>query len=1109
MASVSPTDLLKIISGFKKKSTPDTINENRSNKILSNLIEAEKGEVVVTYDPNESDYPKVFYIGGKYHSQGGTKLDIPDGSFIFSNSKDLSIKDKEVLSLFGESKPKTPAEIAKKYLFNDSTETMSNDKSDTYAKNRALNDIDNKMGMLAILGTIQEKMKGNDVPIFAKNYFITKGIDIDSIGKENKEQEGNVPKAVHGLDVNPNDNVPNNEWINRIIRNPEILDKLGVRPDVNSPTTQETEDALLQNFANNFANNFFNPDNQVTDKFGTHPANTVSEPDAKRIAETQKAGEQLNANKELNSYQKSVLEDPMGEAVSNFFNSLAHPKRTLQNIVKGLPKDININGGISLLQSLRNQAGIASSLQQMQSNINYSENNPINSDTTNIARMAIDRGDYVKAGSQYGDFRPDYQNPQSNFTIYQTPLYNLGYNMPAYVPMFKEGGETNDPNNNNPNNNAKIIAEKVFNEMQKYKLIPSNIKFESIKEDSEFKNILDGYNSISNITNNNEDFNNIMTNLQSGIKIKLPNVANYNNNLSKSYENTIKDKLKEAYSSLNPNQFRDLMFATSVSRYFNKKYNSKDQDKWNTSNDKNINNKRNTLEESVLKAVFGESNSDLINKFKINDPTYESTGLSYAPLSATYQGLFNIVNSSNKSLNENLNVDAFTGSKTGFNYIKDFSKLQSNRPSAAPQPAQQQQQPQVKYKETENPKVTPAPAPQLSEDNKKQLEDKINEMQNRNLLDEGFYKQDINNIMNAFGNIVSIKKYMPASFGWDPIIDRPVFYSPERQLQAAQQSANLSQKAIGSILPGGMAAAAMSGISGGLSEQTANIIAQTQNTNLGIANQYRQELQGLANQAAMQRAGQLQNLYNSAVIANQNYDNSLRDAITKYVGVYNKALQNKADRSVANKVYLFGSPFYIDNEGSIQFDERFAANIKPEYNDKARNLALFIQFGKQYGLSDEQIGKIVSDQFEKDPTLIDRIGQYMSTSTGSQALPSDVQKEADGTFIQNQQPSNSTINQSNNNQQNNQNNNTQNTQNNTQTSGSSFNIFNNKTSPIGNKQPSLHDIIDMTLNRKTHNLFESIFPPFNFNSFGNTQKKEGGEIGGKLLERMIKYLNKK
>ncbi len=1051
MASVSPTDLLKIISGFKKKSTPDTINENRSNKILSNLIEAEKGEVVVTYDPNESDYPKVFYIGGKYHSQGGTKLDIPDGSFIFSNSKDLSIKDKEVLSLFGESKPKTPAEIAKKYLFNDSTETMSNDKSDTYAKNRALNDIDNKMGMLAILGTIQEKMKGNDVPIFAKNYFITKGIDIDSIGKENKEQEGNVPKAAYGLDVNPNDNVPNNEWINRIIRNPEILDKLVVRPDVNSPTTQETEDALLQNFANNFA------------------------------------------NKELNSYQKSVLEDPMGKAVSNFFNSLAHPKQTLQNIVKGLPKDINIKGGINLLQSLRNQAGIASSLQQMESNINYSKNNPINSDTTNIARMATDRGDYVKAGSQYGDFRPDYQNPQSNFMIYQTPLYNLGYNMPAYVPMFKEGGETNDPNNNNPNNNAsgkspEDIARDVFNKMRDKGLI-SGITFEDFKKqnEAEFQDLLKSYDQIKTI-----DFGNIIN----GLEINKPKPF-----AGTKYDSDVKNKLSEFAKEYNE-QLPNLLFAANVSRYFNNKYNSINKEKWDSSKDANINQKRQALEEAVIEAV----NPDLKNTLHLSQ--YAGKGLGYAPLSAFFQAAYNIAGG--KKSGNNLDVDAFTGQNTGFNYIKDFSKLQSTpQPSAAPQPAQQQQQPQVKYNETENPKVTPVPAPQLSEDNKKQLEDKIKEMQNRNLLDEGFYKQDINNIMNAFGNIVSIKKYMPASFGWDPIIDRPVFYSPERQLQAAQQSANLSQKAIGSILPGGMAAAAMSGISGGLSEQTANIIAQTQNTNLGIANQYRQELQNLANQAAMQRAGQLQNLYNNAVIANQNYDNSLRDAITKYVGVYNKALQNKADRSVANKVYLFGSPFYIDNEGSIQFDERFAANIKPEYNDKARNLALFIQFGKQYGLSDEQIGKIVSDQFEKDPTLIDRIGQYMSTTTGSQALPSDVQKEADSTFIQNQQPGNNTNNQSNNNQQNNQNNNTQNSQNNTQTSGSSSNIFNNKSFQNGIKPLSLQDVINMSLNRKTHNPFESIFPPFNFNSFGNTQKKEGGEIGGKLLERMIKYLNKK
>ena len=51
-------------------------------------IEVERGEVVVG-DTNQDGFLELFTFGGKPHSQGGTPVDVPPGSFIYSNTRKL------------------------------------------------------------------------------------------------------------------------------------------------------------------------------------------------------------------------------------------------------------------------------------------------------------------------------------------------------------------------------------------------------------------------------------------------------------------------------------------------------------------------------------------------------------------------------------------------------------------------------------------------------------------------------------------------------------------------------------------------------------------------------------------------------------------------------------------------------------------------------------------------------------------------------------------------------------------------------------------------------------------------------------------------------------
>lgn len=132
--------------------------EKREN---SNL-EAELGEVA--YGGISGDnIPDTFKIGGKRHSQGGTPLNLPDGSFIYSDTASMKIKDPEVLKMF-DLKPRkagyTPADIAKKYDINSYKKILYDPNTDELTRKTATLMIKNYVMKLGYLALIQEASKG-------------------------------------------------------------------------------------------------------------------------------------------------------------------------------------------------------------------------------------------------------------------------------------------------------------------------------------------------------------------------------------------------------------------------------------------------------------------------------------------------------------------------------------------------------------------------------------------------------------------------------------------------------------------------------------------------------------------------------------------------------------------------------------------------------------------------------------------------------------------------------------------------------------------------------------------------------------------------------------
>lgn len=141
-------------------------------------LEAEKGETAFG-DINGDGFTEHMLIGGKRHSEGGTPLNLPDGTFIFSDTAAMKIKDPEILAKFGKKSGSfTPAELAKPYDINKYRKILEDPNSDKVDKKSAelmIKNINLKLGALALA---QESKKGfpQGIPEVAQPYMEQMGI---------------------------------------------------------------------------------------------------------------------------------------------------------------------------------------------------------------------------------------------------------------------------------------------------------------------------------------------------------------------------------------------------------------------------------------------------------------------------------------------------------------------------------------------------------------------------------------------------------------------------------------------------------------------------------------------------------------------------------------------------------------------------------------------------------------------------------------------------------------------------------------------------------------------------------------------------------------------
>lgn len=143
-------------------------------------LEAEEGEIAML--PTKGGIPNTFKIGGQRHTNGGTPLNLPPDSFIFSDTKDMRIKDPKILAQFGMPAQKagyTPADIAKKYNVNNFKKILADPDTDDLQRSTAETMIANYNLKLAKLALLQESAKGfpQGIPVVAMPYIEEMGMD--------------------------------------------------------------------------------------------------------------------------------------------------------------------------------------------------------------------------------------------------------------------------------------------------------------------------------------------------------------------------------------------------------------------------------------------------------------------------------------------------------------------------------------------------------------------------------------------------------------------------------------------------------------------------------------------------------------------------------------------------------------------------------------------------------------------------------------------------------------------------------------------------------------------------------------------------------------------
>lgn len=233
-----------------------------------------------------------------------------------------------------------------------------------------------------------------------------------------------------------------------------------------------------------------------------------------------------------------------------------------------------------------------------------------------------------------------------------------------------------------------------------------------------------------------------------------------------------------------------------------------------------------------------------------------------------------------------------------------------------------------------------------------------------------WWQQDVNNVSLALKNQLGLKKYYPKMQSIDLQEPEPVFKSPEREIAAIAEQANIAQNANSTFSGAQATSSRNSSVQGTAANQVANALGQIHNYNIGIANQFEQLKNNIRNQEEMANANSAARFYDQTVTTNQQYDNAKREAEAVTLSAFNQGLTNSQKTAALNLMY----PHFQTNAptGTVFFNK--GSNLDPgSFDNNPAGLDSYLQKMYELGVQpdDKVIGKFYTgfdDTDEEDVT---------------------------------------------------------------------------------------------------------------------------------------------
>ena len=166
-----------------------------------------------------------------------------------------------------------------------------------------------------------------------------------------------------------------------------------------------------------------------------------------------------------------------------------------------------------------------------------------------------------------------------------------------------------------------------------------------------------------------------------------------------------------------------------------------------------------------------------------------------------------------------------------------------------------------------------------------------------------WWLQDTIKTTGAFGDLMGLKKHMPWAPGVDLEEPRPTFLDPTRELAANAEQANIQTQGMAQFSGPQSLSARSSGVQGQAAKNAADVLAKYNNANVNIANQFELKATDVRNQESMLRQATNQRVYDQNTVANQQFDNAKLAMRNNLRNQYTNAITNRWKTDAMNQMY--------------------------------------------------------------------------------------------------------------------------------------------------------------------------------------------------------------